>query len=205
MLGIGCNFHIFDINSFGQKDIQKRESDYIPNLLFGDVFYSRAVKYLLRFEDSLVFEEVINALKQMHKSRLLLHNNLLEAIGRPGLFSNIVERETGVLLGANSLFKSSFLLGWSIFEGRQNQQPASGIGSFYKLFNLITLIKSLQELIGFMSLACSRMETGMDLSGAEREKESAQNRLLDIIFHLKTERLKLRLSALLDAVLGIKC
>jgi len=201
MLGMGCDFHLFDVNNFAKK-LQDKEDNYTLNLLFGDVFYSRAVNYLVRFEDSLVFEEVINSLKQIHESRLILHRQLLKVIDEPALLGDIVDEKPGLLLGINSLFKNCFLIGWSIFPAKGLQTAVNQLNHLYKIINHMTLLKSLQELNSFLLLISRKLSVDMDLGLVEDKKNFIKNQLSDIISQLNTDWLKIQLSDVLDIVLG---
>ncbi|MGM0365147.1 MAG: hypothetical protein ACQEP5_01275 [Actinomycetota bacterium] len=202
MLGMGCDFHLFDINNFGERNTRKREERYTLNLLFGDVFYSRAVDYLLSFGDSLVFEEVINSLKQVHRSRLLLHRQLLEVAANPALLKNVIEEKTALLLGINSLFKGTFLLSWSIFSAKETRSAIEQMGNLYKIFNYMTLIKSLQELNEFLHLMSGKLSVDMDLELVEGKKNSIRSKLDASLSGLETDWLKVKFPEVLDRVQG---
>ena len=68
--------------SENEKFRQKNEKSYTLDLLFGDIFYSRAVVYFMEYGDFLVFKCILNSLKQAHKSKLLFHLQLVEAINK---------------------------------------------------------------------------------------------------------------------------
>jgi len=101
LLSIGTAFHDFQSSgSFLSPDDHsgKIEKEYTLDLLFGDIFYSRAVIYLLRFEDHDVFDRILASLKKLHESRLVLHReigDLLQAGGDPSSFGHYVD--TGLL------------------------------------------------------------------------------------------------------------
>ena len=119
LLGIGINAHgtseniiknIYSIESLLKEDIDK---NYTLELLFGDIFYSRAVNYLINYNDFFVFEDILKSLILLHYSRLNIHQKLIKLAdeipeGRlSGMFSeNIYEIKT-----LNALLKSSFLIG----------------------------------------------------------------------------------------------
>ncbi len=201
MLGMGCDFHLLDIQHFGQKTDTDKGNQYTVNLLFGDIFYSRAVEYLIRFEDSLVFEEVIKALKQVHQSRLNFHQALLEVSAKPGMLLDMVQQKTGLLLGINALLKSSFLVGWSLFIARDGQSPQWGIDQLYKVFNLVTLAKSLQELQKLLTQIEGKLDRTINLDCLKEKKHCIKNQLDDIISQLHADWLKNRLGALSATIL----
>ncbi len=194
ILGLGCEFHLFDPEDFGRKKIRGNEENYTINLLFGDVFYSRAVKYLLGFEDTLVFEEVINALKHMHKNRLLCHRELLKVAEKPALLEPLLDKR-GLLLGINSLYKSSFLLGWSIFLEKGKALDVD-IGILYKIFNYITLIKSYEQLKTFLPKVSSKLGLGLEVSLLNDKRGSVAGKLASVLSGLEPDWLKKRMGIL---------
>ncbi|MBM3714074.1 MAG: hypothetical protein FJW56_11695 [Actinobacteria bacterium] len=82
ILAIGANLHSFNIDDFSLlvnnigQDINKLnktgiEKNYTIDLLFGDIFYSRAVIYILRYGDFYIFDSILNSLKSVHESKPL--------------------------------------------------------------------------------------------------------------------------------------
>ena len=123
LLGVGLNFHNFNVNDFiyllknVNPETENTYKNYIIDLLFGDIFYSNSVKYVLEFNDFLVFKDILESLKLVHNSRLILHNKLIKEIEKNKnkiefLFKNklIIDNET-LLIETNSLLKNSFLIG----------------------------------------------------------------------------------------------
>lgn len=119
LLGIGINAHgtseniIKNIYSNESTIIEDIDKDYTLELLFGDIFYSRAVNYLINYGDFFVFEDILKSLISLHYSRLNMHQKLINLAdeipeGRiPGVFGeNIYELNT-----LNELLKSAFLIG----------------------------------------------------------------------------------------------
>lgn len=56
LLAIGVKFHNFNTDDFNipgnKKGVEDKDKKYILKLLFGDIFYSRAVIYLLKFSNN---------------------------------------------------------------------------------------------------------------------------------------------------------
>ncbi|MFC2159602.1 hypothetical protein ACFLQS_02665 [Actinomycetota bacterium] len=119
LLSIGTAFHDFKSNgSFLSPDNRpgKIEKEYTLDLLFGDIFYSRAVIYLLRFEDHDVFDRILNSLKELHESRLVLHrgiSDMLQTGGDLPGFDDYLDTES--LIGANRLLDISLDISFEIF------------------------------------------------------------------------------------------
>ena len=130
LLGTGINVHgtteniIKNIYTFEDAAVEDSDKNYTIELLFGDIFYSRAVIYLLNYNDFFVFEDIVKSLIALHYSRLTIHQKLIKLTGEipagrlPGIFKeNIFEFKA-----LNALLKSSFLigLGASNFELEKN-------------------------------------------------------------------------------------
>jgi len=115
LLSIGTVFH--DFNRGGSRmpaeESDSTERGYTLDLLFGDIFYSRAVIYLLRFRDHEVFDSILEALKKMHESRLKLHLAMQKALS-PGGDKGCISRDKKLLIDVNSLLHISVITGMKI-------------------------------------------------------------------------------------------
>ncbi len=116
LLSIGTSFH--DFNKYGSnisgEETASMEKGYTLDLLFGDIFYSRAVIYLLKFRDHMVFDSILEALKRLHESRLKLHliiQDLLETKGDP----SAIGKDRKLLIDANRLLYISFMVGQGLY------------------------------------------------------------------------------------------
>ncbi|MDZ7837077.1 MAG: hypothetical protein U5N58_03515 [Actinomycetota bacterium] len=189
LLGLGCGFHNFDMPEGSKKILGQDQDRYTLNLLFGDVLYSRAINYLVKFEDMLIFDEVINSLKSIHKARLSLYGDLLKLKEKKISIENILEDRVGALLSINSLFKNSFLIGYSIFPPPWPRDLAGDISYIYRFVNHITLLKSCRELEELLKA------TGfMEMDALEDKKNFIKDQLDDIIAQLKIDWLQRRLT-----------
>ncbi|MFO7929071.1 MAG: hypothetical protein R6U35_05350 [Candidatus Humimicrobiaceae bacterium] len=188
LLGVGSNFHSFNINNFTRKQVDKNKDKYTLYLLFGDVFYSRAVSHLLKFNDSLVFTEILNSLKSVHHSRLLLHREMLKLIENKDYLAEIMDKKIGLLLGINSLFKNTIILGWSLVP--KNLKDASEINEIYKLANAITHAKSFIELERFLREFAHHFNLELDMEALAEKKAFIEGQLDVIISKLKQNWLK---------------
>ena len=181
LLSVGTNLHNFNIGDFiklaesinpgdslynadsgTQKALFQSEQKYTVDLLFGDIFYSRSVIYLLKYEEQNIFESILDSLKSVHKSRLITHQILSEVSNNiKSSGSSNVDFETGLqrllednmvpVLGVNSLYKTSFLIGWGLFAGIDVQGGFDpGQLQFpYEVINDFILGKALNDLAGF--------------------------------------------------------
>jgi hypothetical protein len=190
LLSVGTNLHNFNIGDFiklaesinpgdsgyntdngnnvvgghntDNTTLLKSEQKYTVDLLFGDILYSRAVIYLLKYQEQHIFESILDSLKAIHKSRLILHHKLSEVSNKiKSSGSSNVDFEIGLkellednmvgVLGANSLHKTSFLIGWGLFADIDLQRGFdSGQLQFpYEVINDFILSKALNDLAGF--------------------------------------------------------
>ncbi|MCL5771168.1 MAG: hypothetical protein M1479_02700, partial [Actinobacteria bacterium] len=100
-----------DKNSDTNSDIR-----YTIELLFGDIFYSRAVLYLINYGDFLVFEDIIKSLLKLHHARLITHQKLIKFYSKVFVEKNEDNNDNFVedimqIKDLNALLKSAFLAG----------------------------------------------------------------------------------------------
>lgn len=82
LLAIGLNIHISHENTFrkisGRIGNSERiiEKNYTIELLFGDIFYSRAIAYLINFDDFIIFDNILKSILSVHRSRMTIHQRL---------------------------------------------------------------------------------------------------------------------------------
>ena len=111
LLSLGITFHRFcadDTKTFSLKSNSEGvEKRYNLDLLFGDVFYSRAVPYLLKFKDHKVFEIILRSLKKTHGNRLELHQRLIKFIGGSSKVVSMIKKNEDLFIGINSLLRIS--------------------------------------------------------------------------------------------------
>ncbi len=132
----------YDGNNPGSKSKRlpenPAEKNYTVDLLFGDVFYARAVIYILEYGDFHIFSSILDSLKLAHKSRLVLHQGLMEDLKQnDDKFFDL--DDTGV----NSLLKTSFFIGWGLFsKDRKARLP-------YGIINDFVSLKTLDDIVRF--------------------------------------------------------
>ena len=149
LLATGLNLHTFNIydlaemvstgNAGGKNNRSNpAEKNYTVDLLFGDVFYARAVIYILGYGDFFIFNSILDSLKRAHKSRLNLHRRLMEDLKVNGDKFNDPD-DTGV----NSLLKTSFFIGWGVFfKDEKVKLP-------YEIINDFVSLKTLNDICHF--------------------------------------------------------
>jgi hypothetical protein len=132
-----------------QKNTYQKEKTYTIELLFGDIFYSRAVIYLLGFGDHVVFDEILTSLKTVHKSRLALHHSILESGRKKTDLLKEIRQRPPFFYGIGELLKTSFYIGMA------NALPAADlhkIGLYYRAVSLITILKTYDDMEKLFSL-----------------------------------------------------
>ncbi|MGZ8517302.1 MAG: hypothetical protein ACXWWD_08130 [Chitinophagaceae bacterium] len=228
LLSVGTNLHNFNIGDFiklaesinpgdsgyntdkrTQKALFKSEQKYTVDLLFGDIFYSRAVIYLLKYEEQHIFESILDSLKALHKSRLILHYKLSEVSNKiKSSGSSNVDFEIGLkellednmagVLGANSLYKTSFLIGWGLFadtdlqggfDSREIQFP-------YEVINDFILSKALNELADFFKALPGEYYFLKKIKYISEKKAQIRNRVGIILSGFKQDWLKANFKSL---------
>jgi len=228
LLSVGTNLHNFNIGDFiklaesinpgdsvynadsgTQKTLFKSEQKYTVDLLFGDIFYSRSVIYLLKYKEHHIFESILDSLMSVHKSRLIMHQRLSEVSNNiKSSGSSNLDFETGLqrlledymvpVLGVNSLYKTSFLIGWGLFAGidvqggfdpRELQFP-------YEVINDFILSKALNDLAGFFKALPGEYFFLKKIKYMSEKKAQIRNRLGIIISGFKQDWLKANFKSL---------
>jgi len=196
LLGLGCYFHRFNLTQGSRSTLDPDHNQYTLDLLLGDILYSRAVNYLVKFEDMLIFDEVINSLKSMHQSRLHIYQQITEG-AKEGLPVSPVVEDDPYLLGLNSLFKNCFLIGYSIFPPPWPRDVGENIANIYGYVNHITLLKSCVEMEGWLKLLeCG----GQDI--LQGKINNILNQLQDLLGQLDLKWLQQRWEKMVSEVGG---
>ena len=193
LTAIGVNLHSFNTKDFmllagNRKFRQKNEKSYTLDLLFGDIFYSRAVVYFMEYGDFLIFNGILDSLKQAHKSKLLFHQQLIEAINKNVKYENhieeLIDENLDLIIGINSLLKTSFIVGWALFADCQKVKfPAS-------LINKFIMIKAYNDLEDFFNQLPEEAPSLKKIKNISSQKNFIKGELNDIISNLKPDWLK---------------
>jgi hypothetical protein len=193
LTAIGVNLHSFNAKDFmllagSRKFRQKNEKSYTLDLLFGDIFYSRSVVYFMEYGDFLIFNGILDSLKQAHKSKLLFHQQLVEAINKNVKYENQIEKlineNLDLVIGINSLLKTSFIVGWSLFADCEKVKfPGS-------LINKFIMIKAYNDLKDFFSQLPEEASSLKKIKNISSRKNFVKGELNDIISNLKPDWLK---------------
>ncbi len=193
LTAIGVNLHSFNTKDFmllagNRKFRQKNEKSYTLDLLFGDIFYSRAVVYFMEYGDFLIFNGILDSLKQAHKSKLLFHQQLVEAINKNVKYENQIEKlideNLDLIIGINSLLKTSFIVGWALFADCEKVKfPAS-------LINKFIMIKAYKDLEDFFNQLPEEASSLKKIKNISSQKNFIKGELNDIISNLKPDWLK---------------
>ena len=193
LTAIGVNLHSFNAKDFmllagNRKFRQKNEKSYTLDLLFGDIFYSRAVVYFMEYGDFLIFNGILDSLKQAHKSKLLFHQQLVETVNKNVKYENQIEKlldeNLDLIIGINSLLKTSFIVGWALFADCEKVKfPGS-------LINKFIMIKAYNDLKDFFNQLPEEASSLKKIKNISSQKNFIKGELNDIISNLKPDWLK---------------
>lgn len=193
LIAAGVNLHSFNAKDFmllagDRKFSQKNEKSYTLDLLFGDIFYSRAVVYFMEYGDFLIFNGILDSLKQAHKSKLLFHQQLVEAINKNVKYENHIEKlldeNLDLIIGINSLLKTSFIVGWALFADCEKVKfPGSLIHKFI-------MVKAYNDLEDFFKQLPEEASSLKKIKNISSQKNFIKGELNDIISNLKPDWLK---------------
>jgi len=147
LLGIGINVHgtteniIKNIYTYENAATEDIDNNYTLELLFGDIFYSRAVIYLINYNDFFVFEDILKSLTSLHYSRLTIHQKLIKLANEipEDRFSGIFKENIFEIKTLNALLKSSFLIGLGASNFKLEKNYPSVI---FRIIENIVLLKT---------------------------------------------------------------
>jgi hypothetical protein len=215
LLATGVNLHSFNADDFVMlaEDIKLKtgksynlnvyrsgsDKNYTVDLLYGDIFYSRAVIYLLEYGDYYIFDSILESLKSVHKNRLLLHQKLTETVNNIKNQLKLIDFETRIeelleendllILGVNSLLKTSFLTGWGFFGDTEASFP-------YEIINDFLYIKAYRDLSGFFTSLPADYYFLKKIKFIGSKEDAIKTRLDKNISYVKPEWLKVNLKSL---------
>lgn len=155
ILGIGINIHgsvenvINDVYPGNEKLIEDIDKNYTLELLFGDIFYSRALIYLLNYEDFFVFGDILNSLLILHYSRLKIHHKMIKINSR-STDDNIFDRlkkNISELKNLNALLKSAFLIGYGASNFKADFKE---LGICLRIIDSLVLFKTYCDIKNYL-------------------------------------------------------
>jgi hypothetical protein len=200
LMGMGISFHCFDTADFlvtNKESIgESAEKKYTLKLLFGDIFYSRAVIYLLKFKDCKIFENILGSLKQVHESRLALHKEISGIFGN-GRNISVMGSKRQLLLNANRLFRESFYLGYNIFRVGNFKIKT---GEIFKIVNHLVVLLTYTNLENYFKALPESARKLKSLLFFHDKKDFINGQLNDIISRLNCERLRKAIVALKESI-----
>jgi uncharacterized protein YlbG (UPF0298 family) len=203
ILALGVRMHSFNPDDFAllvkdiksvqgdnNKSTEKNTGKYTLDLLFGDIFYSRASVYIMKYCDHELFNTILDSLKSVHKNKLLLHQELVEII-KTNKINNETSLKNKIILfvsenevsisGINSLLKTSFFTGWAIFSGFNN------ISLPYSIINDFVLLKTFNDLDNFFEKLPGELSFLKKIDFIQNRKKAIRERLVQRIGYLRPE------------------
>lgn len=166
LLGIGINIHGTAeraINDIYPKKEDRTEEDFEKNytlkLLFGDIFYSRAVIYFINYNDFFVFEDILNSLFDLHYARLTAHHRLVKIIvqstGEEKIFKKFREDITEIK-NLNALLKTAFLIG---FGASNFMLDFDGLGLSFRIMENLVSFKTYFDIENYLRQISSDLKS----------------------------------------------
>ena len=189
LLSIGTAFHDFKkCGSDTPSGIEAAgvEKAYTLDLLFGDIFYSRAVIYLLKFKDHKVFEDILGALKRLHESRLKLHLAIQEVL-KSNSGPDIIDRDRHLLKDANRLFYIAFRIGERFPEYKGNIKSAASRSS---IVDSLLMYKTYYEISEHMVFYSDMPSSQLLIDHLKKAKEYALQHLEGLLSALDDENFR---------------
>jgi len=163
LLSIGLDIHSSGENTFKQiskktKNLEKIiEKNYTIELLFGDIFFSRSVSYLMDFDDFIVFGNILRSILSLHQARIIVHSkvkNLLSSNREAGVF---FERDMPKVKNINALLKEVFYLGIGVSNYDLSLKNSRNILS---VIENIVMIKTYNDILNYIKQSLKQPLTG---------------------------------------------
>jgi hypothetical protein len=205
ILAIGIKLHNFNVEDFvvltgknnpgsnSYRDYINIEKNYTIDLLFGDVFYSRAVIYILKYGDFNVFNSIVDSLKSVHRSRLMLYQGFVKnSSDYADKMNDLIIENENLITGVNSLLKSSFFIGWGIFANTDE------VKLNYEIVSDFIFLKALNDISDFFDDLSQRFNYLIDDKFINDKKKSIINNLKSKIGKLKPQYIKNSFKSLQD-------
>ena len=232
LLALGVKIHSFNPGDFinlvkdiksahaNDRDSDKNAGKYTIDLLFGDIFFSRASIYIMRYNDHELFNTILESLKLVHRNKLLLHQELVEIIKtnkisnvagnrqstailkakkypvQQGYLKNkivqVISENEAIMSGINSLLKTSFFTGWTIFSS------FNSINLQYSIINSFILLKTFYDLGFFFEKLPGEFSFLKKMDFIENRKQDLRENLAQRIECLAPPWLKTNFQLLLD-------
>jgi len=166
ILGIGISIHEgTGINIFQDfrcpepveflKEPDNNSTKFTLELLFGDIFYSRAVSYFMRYSDFKIFEEVLDSLLSLHLSRIILYRKLIDSINVPEILIERFKDYSGEIKNLNAVLNSSFAVGLKFSGANLNREENS---KFLSLADSFSMLKSFKDIKKFLNLLKNKID-----------------------------------------------
>ncbi|HHT79311.1 MAG TPA: hypothetical protein GXZ93_05925 [Actinobacteria bacterium] len=152
LLAIGLNMHTSHENTFRKVSgrSENSEKNYTIELLFGDIFYSRAIAYLINFDNFIIFDNILKSILSIHRSRMIVHQKIKDIFdcGRNNAwFFNKGFSEVRML---NALLKEIFFTGIGVSNF---DVTADKTKDFLMIINEMVLLKTYNDLTDYVRQA----------------------------------------------------
>jgi len=189
ILGLGINFHNFSVDFFknlitNRSKIDRYRKKYTSELLFGDIFYCRAIIYLLKCGDFSILDAILETLKTVNYNKLLLSDRMVELLQGKLSFENLIIEDINSLMEINSLFKTSLMFGIDLFF---NGSKRSNYNYLLGIISKLVLLKSYKDLIDFSKTLPCFNDNIYGINFLIQQKNFAKDKLINILSSLKPD------------------
>lgn len=189
ILGLGINFHNFSVDFFNnlitnRSKIDRYKKKYTSELLFGDIFYCRAIIYLLKCGDFSILDAILETLKTVNYNKLLLSDRMVELLQGKLSFEDLIIEDINSLIGINSLFKTSLMFGIDLFF---NGSERSNFNYLLGIISKLVLLKSYKDLIDFSKTLSCFNDNIYGINFLIQQKNYVKDKLINILSSLKPD------------------
>ena len=189
ILGLGINFHNFSVDFFknlitNRSKIDRYRKKYTSELLFGDIFYCRAIFYLLKCGDFSILDTILETLKTVNYNKLLLSDRIVELLQGKLSFEDLIIEDINSLIGINSLFKTSLMFGIDLFF---NGSERSNFNYLLGIISKLVLLKSYKDLIDFSKTLSCFNDNIYGINFLIQQKNYVKDKLINILSSLKPD------------------
>ena len=135
---------ISDQTEDSEKNIEK---NYTIELLFGDIFYSRAISYLIKFDDFVIFDNILKSILAVHHSRIIIHQKIKDIFNDNKNIYWFFNRGFSEVKMLNSLLKEMFYTGIGISSFDVSGEKTK---DFFVIIDEMVLLKTYNDLADYI-------------------------------------------------------
>ncbi|MDD3519606.1 MAG: hypothetical protein PHU65_00025 [Actinomycetota bacterium] len=153
LLVIGLKIHASQESIF-RKTFSKSEEpekiidkNYTIELLFGDIFYSRAISYLINFDDFIIFDNILRSILSTHQSRIIIHQRIKDMFNDSKNIKWFFNEGFSQVKMLNALLKEILFTGLGVSNFDVSGEKTK---DFLLIIDKIILLKTYDDLIDYI-------------------------------------------------------